>query len=80
MVTWFKICFEICSKIFKTCPRSVNNFRTEHLGGDIFWIVGPLTSLKHPSMSKQHGIHCQSGNAEELEVQATREANPTFVQ
>ena len=31
-----KIVFDICSNIFKQCPRSVNNCRTEHLGGS-FW-------------------------------------------
>ena len=42
------IFFDIVSNIFKRCPRSVNSFRTEHLG-DIFGIFGPRTSLKHPS-------------------------------
>ena len=27
--------FDICSKVFKICPRIVNSFRTEHLG--VFW-------------------------------------------
>ena len=36
MVTWFKNTFIHFSEIFKKRPRSVNNFRTEHLGG-YFW-------------------------------------------
>ena len=36
MVTWFKNCFDIIFDFFKKCPKSVNNFRTEHLGG-YFW-------------------------------------------
>ena len=38
-----KICFDIRSNTFKKRPRSVNNFRTKHLGWYL-WDFWPLTS------------------------------------
>ena len=44
MVTWFKTILRHFFENFPKNPRSVNNFRTEHLG-DFVGIFGPLTLL-----------------------------------
>ena len=69
-----KIVFDTFSTFFKKCPRSVNNFRTEHLG-DLFGIVGPLTSLKHPS----EGVYPPNGFGSYVVLPSNVRCERTFV-
>ena len=41
MVTWFKNMVDIVSNMFKKCPRSVIDFRTEQLGGYLWDLWSP---------------------------------------
>ena len=47
MVTWFKNIFRHFFRTkFKKCPRSVNNFRTKHLGGYFWDFWSPYVPLR----------------------------------